>query len=221
MSTNKKIDRELNGPSWTEVIVGAVLSLLLGVVLGAALLVFRPVATVKELPKEPDADTVYFVPGTSDATKARQAQAKQKAFLEGGSVVLNEDEVNVLTAPAAKPGAKPAAPSGQTLASGAPNFRIRHSVLQVAVPLTVNVAGFQHEILVQARGGFAKDGDSYVFTPTEFYVGSCPVQRLPVVESLITKRLLAAAPEADALVAAWRKLAEVAVEDSTLRLSMP
>ena len=42
----KKVDRALHGPSWTEVILGAVLSIILGVVLGAALLVFTVVEVV-------------------------------------------------------------------------------------------------------------------------------------------------------------------------------
>lgn len=218
MSTNKKMERELHGPSWTEVILGAALSLLLGVVLGAGLLVFRPATTVKELPKEPDPDTVYFVTGSSEAGKARQAQTKQKAFLAGGSVVLTEDEVNALTSPKAGPAP---APSDQTIAAGSPNFRIRGSVLQVGVPVKLSVFGLQHEVLVQARGAFAQQGDTFVFAPNEFYVGSCPVQRLPAVQGLITKRLLAAVPVSAELTAAWHQLSEVAVEGSTLRLSMP
>ena len=48
-----KFDRAHYGPSWVEVILGALLSLALGVVLAVAYFVARPVTLVKELPKEP------------------------------------------------------------------------------------------------------------------------------------------------------------------------
>ncbi len=217
---NKKIERELAGPSWTEVILGAVLSLILGVALGAAYLVLKPVETVRELPKEPVADMVYFISGSRDASRARQAEAKQAAFLRGGSVVLSEDELNVLVAPGAE--AKPAAPAGgSTLTPGVPNFRIRDSVMQVAGPVRLSVLGLEDEIVVQARGVFEKRNDVFVFSPTEIYVGSCPVQRLPGVQGLLFGRVLAAVVAPAELVAAWRRVSDAAVEGSTLRLTVP
>src|SRR5436190_13777499 len=97
MST-KKIQRAAHGPSWAEVILGAVLSLVLGVALGLVLLVLRPTKTVRELPKEADRDAnlVYYVEGSKDTTKARQALAKRKAFAAGQSVSVIEDEINSL-----------------------------------------------------------------------------------------------------------------------------
>jgi hypothetical protein len=46
-----KVDRAIYGPGWGEVIFGALLSLVLGVVLGALLLVLKPVVIAKETPK--------------------------------------------------------------------------------------------------------------------------------------------------------------------------
>lgn len=219
---NKKLQRELNGPSWTEVILGALLSLCLGVVLAAAFLVLKPVSKVKELPKEPDPKVVYFLEGSQDSGRARQAASKEKAFLQGGSVVLTEDEANTLISPPAKPGAKPAEPPPEkTLSAGSPNVRIRRSLLQVAVPIRLNVYGLQHEIIVQARGGFEKRADVFVFVPNEFLVGSCPLQQLPMVQAMLTKRFIAAVTIPEDLATAWRKLSDVAVEGSTLRLTVP
>ena len=78
---SRKIDRALRGPSWIEVVLGAAISLVLGVALGAALLVFRPVIPVRQMPKEEaiERDAIYFVEGSRETAKARDAAAKRKA----------------------------------------------------------------------------------------------------------------------------------------------
>ena len=136
-----KLHRISHGPGWIEVILGALLSLILGAVVGAALLVARPVVTAKDTPKEADRDpkAVYYVQGARDPSKSRSALAKRKAFGEGQSVTLAEDELNALAAltPAvlASPGAetpppapkkadatKPAESATPTVSSGVLNF---------------------------------------------------------------------------------------------------
>lgn len=248
---SKKIDRAAHGPSWTEVILGAVLSLALGVVLGAVLLVLRPVVPAKELPKEEERvrGAVYYIEGSKDTAKAKQAVQKRAAFVAGKSVVLSEEEVNAIANPgaaAAAPGTKggekgkapekgktadkgkaaekaapPPAASGEMLALGVPNFRIREGAVQVAVPVTVNALDLGLKVVAQARGAFAKQGDVFVFEPTEMYLGSCPVQRLPFLSSYVREKVIAGQPIPDDLKDAWKKLAAVAVEGSALKLTMP
>jgi hypothetical protein len=217
---NKKLQRELNGPSWTEVIFGAVLSLALGVVLAAAYLVLKPVETVRELPKEPAAGVVYFIEGSRNAANAREVEAKQRALIEGGSAVLNEEELNVLTAPPPKPKDDTAAPAESKMVTpGALNFRIRESVLQVGLPLNLNVQGLEFTVILQTRGGFVKKGDTFAFVPDEFYLGSCPLQRLPFIEGMLIKRIRAGVTIPAELTDAWRNLSGVVVEGKTLRLT--
>lgn len=228
---SSKVDRTLHGPSWTEVILGAVLSLLLGIVLGAVLMILKPVVVAKELPKEPVAGTIYYVEGVrGDANKARQILAKRKALIEGQTVKVTEDEVNALVSavaaptPAAKPddkaGTPPPAPkSNETVAAGTPNVRVRKGVMQVGVPLTLNVFGFEQRLIAQARGGFTKDGDVFVYDPSEIYLGSCPVQRLPFLSSYIRHKVTASQSVPEDIVTAWRKLANVTIEDNTIVLA--
>ncbi|MDO8541857.1 MAG: hypothetical protein Q7S40_15580 [Opitutaceae bacterium] len=249
---SKKIDRAVHGPGWGEVILGAVLSLVLGAILGATILILRPVVPGKELPKEADRKrgTVYYLEGSRDMAKARQAPVKLKAFVEGQSVAVTEEEVNALLASAAPPAApkaaekKPepkkadakktdpkkaagkdpadAAPnSDETVAVGAPNVRIRDGILQLAAPVALNVLGVTEKVMVQARGGFVKKGDVFTYEPTEMYVGSCPVQRLPVVSGYVRDKILSAQKIPDEVAASWRKLSNVAVEGNTIRLQMP
>lgn len=94
----RRFDTSVYEPSWFEVIFGAILSVVLGVALGAVLLAARPVIAVKELPKaeERDARAVYFIEGGKDTAKAKEVPAKRKAFAEGQSISLVEDHLNSL-----------------------------------------------------------------------------------------------------------------------------
>ena len=236
------------GPSWVEVILGAALSALLGVALGAVLLIARPVVTAKEMPKEADRDprAVYYVEGSRDPGKARQAAAKRQAFVAGQSISVTEDELNALAAPAPGPGAPaapkpgekkgpdgkdpkakdakeaaPAAGGDESFAVGAPNFRINSGVMQVGVPVTVNALGLGQKIIAQARGGFTKEGNLFVYDPKELYLGSCPVQRLPFLSGYVRNKFVAGHPIPEDIKTAWAKLSNVAIEGNTLKLTMP
>ena len=222
--------KDSHGPSWTEVILGAALSVVLGAALAAVFLVLKPVTKAKELPKEPAANMVYYLEGSVDASKARQAVLKQNSFAQGRSVVVTEDELNALVAPAApaapakgKAAAEPApaAASAGAVSFGAPNFRIRKGEMQIAVPMHLGVAGLDVNVVVQARGGFARSGDTFVFAPNEVYVGSCPVQRLPIAEGYVMKKILASKELPDGVVAAWGKLSDITLDGSNLRLTVP
>ena len=229
---SRKIDRALHGPSLVEVILGAILSFIIGVLLGAALLILRPAIVVRELPKEDvrDPDAIYFVEGSREPSKARDAAAKRKTFTEGRSVSVIEDELNVLAgpatafgAPAAATAAAPAKPedSEQMIITGTPNFRIREGVLQVGVPVTLNVLGLSEKVVVQTRGGFEKQGDIFVYEPTTFYIGSLPVQRIPILANYARNEFLNAQAVPDDIKAAWPKLASVSVDGNVLNLTMP
>ncbi|MCX6956234.1 MAG: hypothetical protein NTV51_29215 [Verrucomicrobia bacterium] len=232
---SKKMDRKPHEPGWGEVILGAALSVVIGVVLGAVALVFKPVETVKELPKEPVPGQTYFIEGSRDSSKAKQATAKRKAFALGSSGTLSivEDELNSLAGPAtpapvpaAKPKAgdkaapaAPSAPSGDALSAGTPNFRIRGGVVQIGFPVTIGL--LDTKVVVQAQGMFAKRGNVFVFEPETLTVGSCPVQRLPYASTYVTKKFLASQTVAEDIAAAWPKVSAIAVEGNVLKLTMP
>ncbi len=233
----KKVDRAVYGPSWSEVILGAFLSLFLGAAIGAALLVLRPVRVEKAEPKEREKSVVYFIEGSKDGAKARQALDKRKAFLAGQSVTVTEDEVNALLAPPPAPPAgkekgkakdakdakaeeaPPAPASNGYFTPGVPNVRLQEGVVQVGVPVTIDLLDVK--VIAQARGGFEKQGDRFVFQPTEMYLGSCPVGRLPFLGGLVRDKLLAAQPIPDDIKAAWQKLASIQIGDKTAKLTMP
>jgi hypothetical protein len=222
-----KVQRQNDGPGWVEVIFGAALSLVLGVVIAAAYLVFKPVTTVKELPKVIDPHVVYFVEGTKDSSKARDLGMKRKLLLPGNTVVFNEDELNFLSVPPAPAAApkkmelpQPAAPAGDTFSAGNPNFRIRKDVLQVGLPVKVTALDMTADLVVQARGNFAKVGDTVVFQANEFYLGSCPLSRLPAARDYVINYISNHAKIPDEVVAAWKGLADAKVEGNNVRLTL-
>jgi hypothetical protein len=180
---------------------------------------------VKEIPKESIPGTVYYIEGSRDYSNARRLTAKEKFFVKGGSVVVNEDELNSAANPVTAPlppGTEPPPPT-TILSAGPPNFRIHDSLLQISVPVRIkwDLINFDQIVLVQAIGTFARKGESIVFAPKTMYVGSCPVERIPHAEEFILKKFFETQPIPPDIAAAWGRLAEVTVEGSTLKLIMP
>ena len=227
-----KINRALYGPSLTEVILGATLSVALGVALGVLHLMLTPVVTVKQIPKDAVAHAVYYIPGTRGGTSASLVDTKRKAFIAGGSVTVSEDELNILVSsmPAAAPAKPKAAAPGSKAAAlatagffapGAPNFRLRGGEMQVAVPVKLSAFGLEHTVHAQTRGTFVKHDESFVFDPTKLWIGACPVDRLPGMTRFVTRKILLARPVPTDIALAWDKLADVAIVGSSLKLTMP
>jgi len=220
--------KKLKAPSWLEVGMGAALSVLLGVVLGAADLVLKPVVAVKEIPKDASSGTVYYIEGSRDFTKATAAAATRKAFAGGETVAVEEGELNMLFSAAksdsapAKPAEKGAPPADvKALDIGALNARIHGGKIQFADTVTYSVLGITGTVIVQAVGEFEKDGSEFEFVPDSFYVGGCPLQRLPFIRGFALKKLLFSQPVPADIAAAWPKLVSVTIEESTMHLRMP
>ena len=237
---NKKIEKALYGPSTVEVALGAILGLILGLVFACVYLVFKPVLQVKELPKETARGAVYFIPGSDATPKAKGLAAKQKVFIAGGSIELSEDELNAwstatfavapVVPPAGKPGAKPAAPA-PAAAPGAPaldgifnpdrpNFKITNGTLQIGFKCVLNWYGLTHEVIVLTTGTIQPSGDGFVYTPTTFFLGSCPVHLIPGAAKPLLAHLLGKKRAPDEINSAWAKASDVTLEGSTLKITM-
>lgn len=219
------------GPSWTEVFIGAFLSLVIGVLLGAAYLVLKPAVALRTPLKEEErkAETVYYMEGSRDGNKGRGSELKRKQFAQGASVTLIEDDINLAIpqqkasatpAPAAKAGDKVETPTA-TAVVAPPNFRIREGVVQLASPIKVNVLGVDSTIVILAKGTFAKKGDVWAFVPNSISAGSCPLDRLPVVKTLVYEKFIASYPVPEDVATSWAKLVAVNVEGNELKLTMP
>jgi hypothetical protein len=229
----KKHTKAQRGPTWFEVGLGAFLSAILGVAVGAAYMVSRPVLKVTAIPKDAAANAVFYIEGSRSTGRSADVAEKRKAFTDGESVSVEEGELNALIgtvsqpeAPkpkAAKPGDKaPAAPGSERMVEpGTLNARIKAGKIQFGDTVTFNVFGFSPSVIVQATGVFTKRGPVFEFDPETFYVGGCPAQRLPFVRDFLMRKLLFSQPAPDDLAAAWSKLSDVSIEGSTLRLKAP
>jgi len=221
-----RFDRANYGPSWVEVIFGALLSLALGVVIAAGYFIFKPVTRVKELPKEPASGTVYYIEGSRDYGNARRLIAKEKFFVKGGSIVVNEDELNAAASPVTAPvgpGSTPEPVPTTLITPGAPNFRIHDGLVTISVPvrLKYDLVALDQIVLVQATGSFLRHGDGFAFVPKTMFVGSCPVERIPHGMDFVLNKIYAVQPVPADIAAAWGKLSDVSVEGTTLHLTMP
>jgi len=242
---DKNIQKALYGPSTLEVALGAILGILVGIVAAFFYFVFKPIEKVDKLPKEPVANVVYFIPGRESAARSKGWQAKQKTFLAGGEILVDEEELNAWgatlsdfkpaepkkpTVPPAKPGTppKPGAP-GKPLepeatekdvvfAVGAPNFSIKDNRLQIAMVCHLSYYGVGADVWVQANGRFSKSGDGFKFVPAELYFGSCPLHLIPTAPSLLVGQLLPELKITDEMQLAWSKVSMILVEGDRLKI---
>jgi hypothetical protein len=227
MSARSK--KKQKGPSWFEVGLGAFLSIVLGVALGAAYLVNKPVVKVTSLPKDPAAGTIYYIEGARDFNKDTEIDEAKKTFLAGGSVSVTEGELNEYLGAAgkpassgdsAKPADKAAAPAG-LITPGPLNARIKDGKIQFASTVTFTALTVSIPVIVQATGTFSKHGSTFSFDPETFYVGGCPMQRFLFLRDWAQSKLLFAQPIPDDLAAAWSKLVDVSIDSSGLQLKGP
>lgn len=243
---SSQIDRALYGPSLFEVTFGAVLSVLLGVVLATAFMVLKPVLVVKELPKEDDRvqGSVYFVQGSTDASRSRQWMRKRQMLMEGtpGEIAFSEEELNSWLSSGApkkdkkpaKAAPKPAAPGKPGAAKPAeaetpedllvletPNVRIRDSIFQVGVPGSLNLFSFSLPVVLQSQGSFEKVNEVWTFKPSTFYLGSMPLHRIPGFTDQVVKRLMSSSLVPEDALASWKRVSEVTVEGKALKITIP
>ena len=231
ISKNKKAQK---GPSWLEVGLGALLSVILGVVLGVAYLASKTVQTVKDIPTDAPAGAVYYIEGSRDFSRDAVIKEKRKDFTDGQSISVDERDLNAFITMVSKPpsasAAKPAKPGDKAppppadqkaIDVGTLNARIHQGKIQFGDSVTFNVFGVSGSFIVQARGTISKHGSGFAFDPEEIYVGGCPCQRLLFIKDFVVSKLLFAQPFPDDVAAAWSKLSDVVIEGSTLRLKAP
>ena len=224
MASNKKIDRAMNGPGLFEITLGVLLSLVLGVLLAALHLIFKPVTVVADkLPDTVERGDVYFVEGSTNSSKARQVARKRQMLIDGGSaeVMFNEDELNSWIATATE---KAEAGAGAVAGIYEPeriNFRVRDSQLQIGLLGKLKTMGINQDLVFQTRGSFVASPEGFRFTADEFYIGSLPTHVVPGLTPFLISRIVAAQELPADLQATWKKLKVVAVEGNSLRLVLP
>jgi len=234
---SRKIERAKHGPSVLEVFLGAALSLVLGVAAALVYLIVQPVQIGLPDSKAEPMGPVTYVKGTQDEDHGKQWLRKKQLFTEGTSVDLNEDELNAwITAgtepeppkaadtkpPAPGKPAEPAAAS-KLIQFGTQNFRIANKMLQIGTEgeIDLDMVGIKRSLILQTSGRFVKTAGGIAFVPEQFYIGSCPLHKLPGVASFVFNHVMAEVKIPEDIAAAWKKLATVSIQENSLLLTMP
>lgn len=208
------------GPGLGEIVLGSILSIVLGGLLAALFLAARPMKVVKEVPKEAEAGVVYFIEGKKDYEASRRWMFKRDVFVQGQTVEVTEGELNYWVGSVYPPPAKDA-PNDAMFSVGTPQFHIADDELKAGALCRLNLFGLVHEIAVQSAGGFVKVGDSYEYRARELKVGGLPAHLLGPVGGMIFKQIAGAFVPPEDVAAAWVKLTDVHVEGNVLILAGP
>lgn len=183
---------------------------------------------------EDDLNT-WFLHDTPAGKKALEKAAKAAAAAEAATKQPAKPAKPASNQPGAKPAPNAPAPApAADQAAAAPaeqppeelitpsvvNFRIRDGVVQVGLPCTVNTMGYQFPVVVQARGGFEKRDDLYVFVPDELIVGSLPVHRFPNAVEYILKKVMSSDALSPEMMATWKKVKTVVVDGKTIKVTI-
>jgi hypothetical protein len=177
-----------------------------------------------ETPK--DADAKKPAPAAPAAAPAGQMAPGAKATPATKAAPV----AKAAPAPAAAPAtpaapADPAAPaeSGPVFQCGIPNFRIANGLMQIGVEgeLNLDMLGIKRPIVLQVSGHITKVEGKFTFVPVQFYVGSCPLHKLPGVAVFVFNHVLAKENVPGDIAAAWKKLSDVSIDGNVLTLTMP
>lgn len=220
--SSASLERSKYGPGWFEILFVAWLSMLFGVLLAAVFLAFKPVLSGSKIPKDLPPGTLTYVEGSNDPQRGAGWLKKRQALMEGQSVELIEQEINVALLQAYEKQAKKNKPKkGEEpfLMPGSLNVRIQEGQFQLGWPIQVPM--LERSVYIQTRGVFEKRGDVVAFVPERTYIGSLPLHLLPFVQAEVFKRLGDLHPKPADLVQAWSKVDSAVVEGKVLRLSVP
>jgi len=186
----KSLDQK--DPGLAGVIIGAMLSVVLGAVLAGFHLVFKPVEIVKVPPKDPVAGVRYYVEGGGAAAAGKAWERKTEALATGrGEVGFEEGDLNAWAQGTFKstPEAEEAKKNATfLLAPGTPNLRLVGNELQLGTVAEFIYFGSVNKLVVQARGGFESTGEGWRYAPKEVYLGCLPVHRIPALLELVAAR---------------------------------
>ncbi len=229
-------------PGLIEIILGSLLSVLLGAVVAATILLLKPVDILKELPKDKtlDATKIYYLEGRKDYVAGQKWRFKRDSLTQGHTIRVTEDELNawieniypllpIETKAPVKNKAKAPAAAGEAAAqpliqAGTPNFRVSTDTLRIGVIYYINVFGYPFQLVAQTAGTFEKprrDDDLIYFKPSIFYIGSLPIHKLLMLKPLLFAQVVDGYEFPNDLVEVWKKLEGVRVENRELVLALP
>lgn len=218
MATKNRMDRALNGPGPVEIVLSVVISLVLGILIGAVHLVFKPVEVVKKAEEATEVGSVYFVEGSANSSKSRQWTRKRQMLASGTptEITLNEDELNAWTDSAIIAASSEAAKQGRKLRA---NFRIQDGVIHAGL---IGSEGLPPTCWFQVKGTFVADNKSRkTFIAEEVYIGSLPLHSvIPGISTMFFEGVLNDKKTPEQVRTFWNRISSASVDGSLLRLTV-
>jgi len=172
-------------------------------------------------------------------------------------ITLNEDELNAWSASSvrvrqtrhasanANANANASAASQADADADAPvtvglaDFHIERGALQAAAPVTLRFLWLRAEVIVQARGTFARartngsdagadtgaassaaNANLVMFSPDEIHAGSLPLHRIPGATAFLLREIFSNETLPGAGVSAWRRIESVKILGKELQITM-
>jgi hypothetical protein len=162
---------------------------------------------------------VWFMSSTTAGQQATEKKAKAEAEAAAKQPAKKPVKPGAKNAPAAEP-IPSEVPPEDLITPSVVNFRIRDGVVQVGLPTTINTLGYTFPVVAQARGGFEKKGDAYMFVPDEVMIGSLPLHRFPHAVDYMMEKVMSSEALPPELMAAWGKVKTVVVDGNQIKLTI-
>lgn len=209
-----------NGPGFFGIVFGAMFSVALGAVLAAVYLVAQPAEVVAAAVKEPEEGKVYFIQGAAGGGSWQRKSALLQA--PRGTASFTEGDLNGWAAQTFAPAKKDKADKTVDLVTpGLPNFRLDGDQLQVGVVSQLEVSGIKHALVLQAKGGFEQGGEGWRFVPSEMYLNTLPLHKIPGVVPALLARLSSSRETPPELATVLTRATKLGVSGGALAVSMP
>lgn len=197
-----------------------------GVLIAGIYLAFKPVKVVEPSAAPAKAavgerNVVAYTPGNPGHPSGQQWRVRERAFLEKApaGVSIIEQDINRWVSTTYGAGDRRVKFDEYKLEidPGLPLFRVNGSEFQIGLEYRCKWGEMDKSIVAQARGHFEKSGDRHVFVPTKVYLGSCPLPG--PLGGMFVGKFVGAYPVPENVLAAWKSVTSVKVEENQLKLA--
>ncbi|MCH8475143.1 MAG: hypothetical protein LAT55_07940 [Opitutales bacterium] len=213
--------------SLTEIIVGASLSLVLGLLASFAYLSLQPVEILSEPPEEGEfrSSAAYFVEGQAQGQYRNQWEGllnQIQEVLRGGDldVTIREDDLNHWAA------ANFVAPDedemerpffGGVFPKNL-NFRVNEELIHIGIDMDYDGLGLRHVFKLQIIGGLEESRGQNEFSVGEVYLGQCRIPSIFGLRGFFLNRVRESYPVPPAIPNVLREAEVFEVNEGEIRL---
>jgi hypothetical protein len=203
--------------------LGVILSLILGISLAVVHLVLQPLEVVKVLPKEQIEGVRYYVEGPTSAGRAWKRKLDVLIDGESGWFSMTEADLNAWSADSFKTEKydENARAASFMLISSPPNFRIVGGELQMGLVNEINYYGESIPLVLQVRGRFVREGQEWRYEPSEAYFGGFSLLKIPLLYELLRARLSTDFVLPVEIKTLLTRASEFTLTENSLRARMP